>query len=577
MVHIKDHKKLDKDKTKSRRRNGSGSAAPLFRWYRGKLELACLPHILEQIDVYDNNHGLLKSVKDEYSVASSLMTMDEKATDLTSRQHTILSTVAWNDDHHSRPIVERKWISPDAVMFRSRLKVMEHCALLDGRDKMIDKVLHGIGLRGASIRPVKPTRKQALEAGYHRFLRDGLWVVGQEEEWIKRRIEELDAEDAINAQNAKENAKGAKNAKSAKNCSDQIANDNCGKIEGGDGDIQTANEGDNIREEVNVNENSGDQNGETNDLNCDSSNQNSNTNRENIMGTEQEACLQESDENINENSMSCEFFSEDDEMNKSVKNNSNSSSRKRKREYCFVPSQHWRLTKDQIDLCKEEIMDFYEKVTYTIKARALHSELSDGFDVFRQRGTGRYDMQLPAFEKDEFSFLTDLEKAAWMPVVKKILGDDATIVHKGAFLSMPGSSTQIYHQDGPHLTTKYQRPCHAINVFIPLVDLNMKNGPTEFCIGTHMLGYEHYSKEMLDTPLAPAGSPVIFDYRLGHRGLGNSSREPRPILYLTYTSASKEFRDSVNFSRKRYRKLGDLIERPLTRQERAIKRAREID
>mmetsp|Transcript_16823 Transcript_16823/g.20550 ORF Transcript_16823/g.20550 Transcript_16823/m.20550 type:complete len:231 (-) Transcript_16823:34-726(-) len=228
-------------------------------------------------------------------------------------------------------------------------------------------------------------------------------------------------------------------------------------------------------------------------------------------------------------------------------------------------------------MCTSAIMEHYEKVTYTIKARALHSELADGFDVFRERGRGRYDMQLPVFDTPAFSFLTDLKEATWMPIVKKILGDDATLVHKGAFLSMPGSTTQVYHQDGPHLTTKYQRPCHAINVFIPLVDLEMKNGPTEFCLGTHYLGFDGYAREMIDTPLSAAGTPVIFDYRLGHRGLGNSSGEARPIVYLTYTSASKEFRDSVNFSKKRYKKLGELIEKPISRSERALKRERDVD
>jgi ectoine hydroxylase-related dioxygenase (phytanoyl-CoA dioxygenase family) len=125
------------------------------------------------------------------------------------------------------------------------------------------------------------------------------------------------------------------------------------------------------------------------------------------------------------------------------------------------------------------------------------------------------------------------------------------------------------------LNKKYQKPCHAINVFIPLVDLHEKNGPTEFCIGTHYLGYEDYNKDLIDIPLAKAGSPVIFDYRLGHRGLGNNSKEPRPIVYLTYTTASKEFRDSVNFSSKRYRKLGEMVEKPLSRKERALKRTRE--
>jgi hypothetical protein len=90
------------------------------------------------------------------------------------------------------------------------------------------------------------------------------------------------------------------------------------------------------------------------------------------------------------------------------------------------------------------------------------------------------------------------------------------------------------------------------------------------------LGYEDYNKNLIDIPLAKAGNPVIFDYRLGHRGLGNNSREPRPVLYLTYTRASKEFRDAVNFSSKRYRKLGEMVEKGMSREERALKRTREL-
>ena len=102
-----------------------------------------------------------------------------------------------------------------------------------------------------------------------------------------------------------------------------------------------------------------------------------------------------------------------------------------------------------------------------------------------------------------------------------------------------------------------------------------KNGPTEFCIGSHYLGYDAYTKDMVDTPTAPAGTPIIFDYRLGHRGLRNSSNMPRPIVYLTYTKASKEFRDSVNFSSSKWRKFGDIIEKPMSRGERALKRMNE--
>ena len=64
--------------------------------------------------------------------------------------------------------------------------------------------------------------------------------------------------------------------------------------------------------------------------------------------------------------------------------------------------------------------------------------------------------------------------------------------------------------------------------------------------------------------------------RARHRGLRNFSNAIRPVVYLTYSSeaSGKEFRDSVNFSRKRYRKLGEFAEKPLSREERAQKRTR---
>jgi hypothetical protein len=643
---VKQQKQPKIQKQNTKKNKVKRKAPPLFRWYRGKLELACLPHILDKIEEFDANRGLLHSVKDEYNVASNLMKDDEKATDLALRQITLLSTVAWNDENHATPIIDRKWISPDHVSFKSRTKTIEHCAMLDDRDRMVDKVLHGIGLRGASIRPSKPTRKQALEAGYYRFLRDGLWVIGQEEEWIKNRIDELneqeeEEEEQYQQQIQQERIKVAKK-ESQEHEVDCTANDLKKSITVENGTKENQDENELNRKEEEAEEQNNKQRhlqqitteekkeNDENSMDCNEDDLTKPVSVENGTKENQDEKLKyekgtsEKDagqvvekeasyepqqspcDKMKKENVKCSNDTEEKKMDGNVATNSsgdctqmtkedsnakimkdekkeeivvetNIAPRKRKRQHHFERSKHWRLTKEQISLCYNAVMEHYEKVSYTVKARALHSELADGFDVFRERGRGRYDMQLPVFDTAEFSFLTDLEKAAWMPVVKKILGDDATIVHKGAFLSMPGAATQVYHQDGPHITTKYQRACHAINIFIPLIDLQMKNGPTEFCIGSHMLGYDYYAKDMCDTPLAPAGSPVIFDYRLGHRGLGNSSRKPRPIVYLTYTSASKEFRDSVNFSRKRYRKLGDLIEKPLSREERALKRSREID
>lgn len=242
--------------------------------------------------------------------------------------------------------------------------------------------------------------------------------------------------------------------------------------------------------------------------------------------------------------------------------------------------QRWCLTNDQIDLCYTACMSHYEDVMRTVKARDLVRELADGFDVFRERGRGRFDMELPAFDTGEFDFLNDLKKAPWMPIVKTILGDDIVLIHKGCFLSMPDAETQVYHQDGVHLTTQTQKPCHAINVFVPLVDLTTRNGPTEFCLGSHILGNDGFDKDYAETPKPRAGTPVIFDYRLGHRGLGNSSTKCRPIVYCTYARGAadgKEFRDSVNFSRKRYHKIGKLANKPLSREERRLNRKRSME
>ena len=165
-----------------------------------------------------------------------------------------------------------------------------------------------------------------------------------------------------------------------------------------------------------------------------------------------------------------------------------------------------------------------------------------------------------------------------MPIVRAVLGQDVVLIHKGSFMSLPGAGAQIYHQDGVHLTTQTQRPCHAINVFVPLVDLHSRNGPTEFVLGSHVLGHDGYDRDFLDTPKPKAGTPVIFDYRLGHRGLANSSQNCRPIVYCTYARAAdgKEFRDSVNFSRKRYHKIGEMSAKPLSREERRNNRKRSI-
>ena len=114
--------------------------------------------------------------------------------------------------------------------------------------------------------------------------------------------------------------------------------------------------------------------------------------------------------------------------------------------------------------------------------------------------------------------------------------------------------------------THFIAPVHAINVFVPLVDLTMDKGPTEFIPGSHV-DFDIDNPSRITT--CKAGSAVLFDYRTKHRGLGNRSGEDRPLLYLTY--ARPFWVDVYNFDRKRYTSLPQCEEHG-TREERMAKR-----
>lgn len=79
-------------------------------------------------------------------------------------------------------------------------------------------------------------------------------------------------------------------------------------------------------------------------------------------------------------------------------------------------------------------------------------------------------------------------------------------------------------------------------MFVPLVDIDERAGGTEMKRGSHVrsdgasaarfAAYEHLESV---THLVAAGTPVVMDYRVWHRGLANSSADTvRPLLYFKY-------------------------------------------
>jgi ectoine hydroxylase-related dioxygenase (phytanoyl-CoA dioxygenase family) len=80
-------------------------------------------------------------------------------------------------------------------------------------------------------------------------------------------------------------------------------------------------------------------------------------------------------------------------------------------------------------------------------------------------------------------------------------------------------------------------------VFVPLVDIDESTGGTEMKRGSHVRSkgggeaarFEAYEHLESVTHLVAAGTPVVMDYRVWHRGLANSSADTiRPLLYFKY-------------------------------------------
>jgi hypothetical protein len=187
-------------------------------------------------------------------------------------------------------------------------------------------------------------------------------------------------------------------------------------------------------------------------------------------------------------------------------------------------------------------------------ARGLGVEKSEGFAEIVQRSAGRYDLPLSPETMGE-----PIERLDFVlrPLIHNLLGEAANLLLVGAVVALPGAQEQAWHTDSAHLfpETGLMLPPHCLNVFVPLVDLHRESGPTELCLGSHVLTkslkapYEpdpdlrtrigHREEPVL--ALAPAGAGVVFDYRLLHRALPNRSPSWRPLLYLTY--ARGWFRD----------------------------------
>lgn len=144
-----------------------------------------------------------------------------------------------------------------------------------------------------------------------------------------------------------------------------------------------------------------------------------------------------------------------------------------------------------------------------------------------------------------------------------VAGNTVALDTCSAVISLPGCAAGHWHQD---VEDPYQYhhafvggahpPPPAVIAAVPLVDVNGSNGPTAFLVGSHAQPkrerdwWKHAQMRgavgaFEAAPHAAAGTALIFDVRLRHRGGANPSLERRPLLYAGF--AQRWFRDAANF------------------------------
>ncbi len=166
------------------------------------------------------------------------------------------------------------------------------------------------------------------------------------------------------------------------------------------------------------------------------------------------------------------------------------------------------------------------------------------------RGPQRYQMYLPW--EPPFSEPLFYAHEAVLPVVEAVLGPDPTLVYLASDTPLPGSAYQRVHSDTRLLfpETTLSLPAYGLVLNVPLVDCSEENGSLEFWPGTHLMpGPMELERLAPELPSRranlPAGSILLRDPRMWHRGTPNRSQTPRPHLALVYVRSWYRFEQQV--------------------------------
>ena len=202
---------------------------------------------------------------------------------------------------------------------------------------------------------------------------------------------------------------------------------------------------------------------------------------------------------------------------------------------------------DAVARVKEVGFVVLEDVLPGLRVRKMRELLEEHTAVQAVPEDGRGGIPIPL---DDI-FLDDLavQNPFALPIVESIMGNDIwSIFPYHTNTTWPGAGIQHIHRDTQHLFPElpYALPPSLLIVHIPLVDFTEENGSTEVWPGSHLVidptpestKPEALSRRAAQMPSVrtnmSAGSVVVRDMRVWHRGMPNVSDTIRTMLSIVY-------------------------------------------
>jgi hypothetical protein len=220
----------------------------------------------------------------------------------------------------------------------------------------------------------------------------------------------------------------------------------------------------------------------------------------------------------------------------------------------------WDAEPSTVDALDRELHDNLDACVDLVQRRSgAQPDSSFGYKQIVHRSMGRYDMLLdegvapkplsPRSIASVFGEGGSDEGWRWQ-ILSSLLGADCRVEFTAALLAKSGCVEQDPHADGAHPDedprSESLLPAHALQLFLPLCDMRLETGPTEFWPTSHLPSHAPFTSLLPSLPLeAAAGDAILFDFRVMHRGMANRSGKWRPILYNT--CVRRGFADDFNF------------------------------